>query len=158
MLGWPGVLPTAANRRCSPFPARLSSQLDDYERHVIAGEDETMTIALTVPAEAQPGGQLKVRMVDGSEYNVPIPAGVAPGHKFLAVFPTAPMRYAAAQRLGLAVPPPETPLDDFLSAVDDGEEMAAAMAASAAEEQRRQSALEAEEDKQLKAALAASLS
>ena len=35
-------------------------------------EDATMSIALTVPDGAQPGGSIRVAMVDGSEYNVKV--------------------------------------------------------------------------------------
>ena len=41
-------------------------------------------------------------MVDGSEYMVPVPPDAAPGQKFLATFPTAPMRVAARRHLGLS--------------------------------------------------------
>ena len=34
----------------------------------------------------------QVRMVDGSEYNVPVPEGVAPGGRFIAHFPVQDMQ------------------------------------------------------------------
>jgi len=37
------------------------AQLDDYERHVITGHDDTITLAMTVPRGAAPGGTIKVR-------------------------------------------------------------------------------------------------
>ena len=106
-------------------------------------------------------------MVDGSEYNVKVPPGVEPGHKFLAVFPTAPMRAAAAQRLGRQ--PAGHDLDAFLSAVEGGggagagsgggreggeevDDLAAALAASKMEADHRAAMAQQDED-QLKQAM-----
>lgn len=48
----------------------------------------------TQPATADPSihASMQVRMVDGSEYNVPVPEGVAPGGRFIAHFPVQDMQ------------------------------------------------------------------
>ena len=79
-------------------------------------------------------------MVDGSEYNVVIPAGVGVGHKFLAVFPTAPMRAAAFERMGYG--------DGGYGAedADDNDAMAAAIAASLGDMQAAEDAKKAADE------------
>jgi len=126
-------------------------QLDAYERQVIntmgpqdGAHSEMMTIALTVPPNALPGQHLKVRMVDGSQYSVPVPPGAGPGSRFLAQFPVAAMQRAARELL-------EAPRD----ASQEEDELQQAMAASKLEE-ARQKRLEDEEAAMLEAALKAS--